>query len=32
MENLKSYIVKFKKDKTIKPKIYPDNYIIKSSN
>lgn len=32
MEDLKPYIVEFELDKARKPKIYPNNYIVKSSN
>lgn len=32
MKDLKPYIVKLKKDETIKTKIYLDDYIIKDQN
>lgn len=30
INDLKSYIVEFKEDRTMKPKMYPNNYIVKS--
>ena len=32
IEDLKSYILEFEPDRTMKPKIYPNNYIVESSN
>ena len=32
IEDLKPYIVEFKLDKTMNSKIYPNNYIVESSN
>lgn len=32
MEDLKHYIVEFKKDETMKSKVYPDNCIVEDLN
>ena len=32
MKDLEPYIVKFKEDRTIKAKLYPDDYIVKGQN
>lgn len=32
MEDLKPYMIEFEEDRTMKPKVYPNNYIIEDLN